>query len=294
MDVLLCRHLDAKPQKALTMGAAFGPKMSSQPPGRISAFLYGHLLQVKTAILAWWYRNDLGRLAVLFSTDKWGSHWYTQHYQRYFEPLKRKRLNVLEIGIGGYRDAAAGGGSLRMWKAYFRRSRIVGIDVYDKSRFRESRIDIRQCNQTDAEGLGRLSEEYGGFDIVVDDGSHINEHVIKTFNILFPLLRPNGIYAIEDLQTAYWPGWGGGIDNPHSSMAFIKSLVDGLNHAEYPIEDYVPTWFEQNIVELAFFHNLVLIRKGSNNETTNMPVLRKREMRRTRRSPQEGTSQGGS
>ena len=37
-----------------------------------------------------------------FNSDKWNSHWYTQHYQRYFQPFKNRRLNLLEIGVGGY------------------------------------------------------------------------------------------------------------------------------------------------------------------------------------------------
>ncbi len=43
---------------------------------------YRRLARIKKTILVWWYRNDLNRLALLFGTDKWGSHWYTQHYQR--------------------------------------------------------------------------------------------------------------------------------------------------------------------------------------------------------------------
>jgi len=165
-----------------------------------------------------------------------------------------------------------------MWKAYFRRSRIVGIDLYDKSHLSESRIDIRQCDQTNAEALLRLVEEYGGFDIVIDDGSHLNDDVVNTFKILFPTLRPNGIYAVEDTQTAYWRTWGGGIENPHSSISFFKRLVDGLNHSEYPIANYTPNYFDRHIVEIAFFHNLVLIRKGQNDEITNMPSLIRREL----------------
>jgi demethylmacrocin O-methyltransferase len=244
----------------------------------LSPSVYHQLVRVKKAILGWWYRNDLNRLALVFGTDKWGCHWYTQHYRRYFEPLKKKRLNVLEIGVGGYENPDKGGGSLRMWKAYFRRSRIVGIDIHDKTRFRERRVDVWQCDQIDCEALRRLSSEYGGFDIVIDDGSHINEHVITTFSILFPLLRQNGIYVVEDTQTAYWPTWGGGIKNPQSSMAFFKGLADGLNHAEYCVANYEPNYFDQNVVELAFFHNLIFIRKGTNDEKTNIPELIEREL----------------
>jgi hypothetical protein len=178
----------------------------------------------------------------------------------------------------GYEDAGEGAGSLRAWKAFFRKSRIVGIDIYDKTHFREDRIDIRQCDHTDAKGLIDLSNEYGGFDIVIDDGSHRCEHVIETFKVLFPHLRANGIYAIEDMQTSYWPTWGGGMENPNSSMAFFKGLVDGLNHVEFPVGGYTPGYFDKNIVEIVFFHNLVIIRKGVNDEKTNATDLIRREM----------------
>jgi demethylmacrocin O-methyltransferase len=234
---------------------------------------YRRLASVAKGLLGWWHRDDLSYLALLFGTDKWGSHWYTQHYQRYFDPLRNKRLNVLEIGVGGYELPNAGAGSLRMWKAYFRKSCIVGIDIFDKRHLSEPRIDIRQCDQIDSEALRRLSSEYGGFDIVIDDGSHLNEHVINTFQILFPLLRQNGIYVVEDMQTAYWPTWGGGLNNPRSSMEFFKDLADGLNHVEYPVRNYEPDYFDRNVVEIAFFHNLIFIRKGNNDEKPNLPEV---------------------
>jgi hypothetical protein len=247
---------------------------------------YREVVRVKTMVFSsaivrfvagWYLRDDLNRLARFYGTDKWGAHWYTQHYQRYFAPLRKKALKVLEIGIGGYTNSGAGGASLRMWKAYFRKSQIVGIDLYDKTRFSESRIDIRQCDQADSDALVKLSNEFGGFDIIIDDGSHLNDDVIKTFKTLFPQLRQDGIYIVEDTQTAYWPSWGGGLDSPRTSMAFFKNLLDGLNHVEYPLTDYQPTYFDRHIVEVAFFHNLVVIRKGINDELPNMPELVQRE-----------------
>jgi hypothetical protein len=220
---------------------------------------------------SWMHRNNLTELALLYGTDKWGTHWYTPHYERYFREIRFRRLNILEIGVGGYDDPDICGGSLRMWKSYFRNSRIVGIDLYDKSHFSEHRIDIRQCDQTDKNGLIGLSAEYGGFDIIIDDGSHLNEHVIQTFEILFPLLRAGGIYAVEDTQTAYWTSFGGGIDHPRSSMTYFKNLVDGLNYMEFPISNYTPSFYDGNIVEIAFVHNLIFIRKGRNDEKTNCP-----------------------
>ncbi len=236
------------------------------------------------------YRKNLNLLAGYYGTDKWGQHWYTQHYQRYFAPLRTARINLLEIGVGGYENTQSGACSLRIWKRYFPNARIVGIDLFDKTKLSEPRIDIRVCDQTDAAKLKRLSDEYGGFDIIIDDGSHINEHVIKTFHTLFPLLRQNGIYAIEDTQTSYWPGYGGGVERSGTLMAFFKSLTDGLNHVEYPVAGYTPSYFDQNIVEMAFFHNLIIIRKGSYSEKASAPELLREEIERMQAVESEATS----
>jgi demethylmacrocin O-methyltransferase len=161
-----------------------------------------------------------------------------------------------------------------MWKRFFPNSHIVGIDLHDKSHLSEPRIDVIQCDQTDAAKLTEISQRYGGFDIIIDDGSHLNEHVILTFHILFPLLKNVGYYVIEDLQTAYWPSWGA--TKGKSSMDFLKSLLDGLNHVDNPFLEQ-PSYFDQHITEIAFFHNLCLIRKAGNDEPSNVPQLVEKE-----------------
>ncbi len=232
-------------------------------------------LKYLPAKLLW--SRDLPRLARWFGTDKEGGHHYTQHYQRHFAPLRRKPLNLLEIGIGGDSSPQRGGQSLRMWKAYFPQARIFGVDIYDKSCHEEPRIKTFRGDQVDAKFLRGLVRQIGTPDIIIDDGSHRNEHVIATFHILFPLLGPNGIYVIEDLQTSYWTqdvgdGWDGSTDlaAPHTSMNFLKSLVDGLNYEEFVADDYTPTYFDRHIVAVHFYHNLVFIYKGLNNEGSNL------------------------
>ena len=106
-------------------------------------------------------------------------------------------------------------------------------------------------------------------DIVVDDGSHQNAHVIATFRFLFPLLSENGYYVIEDTQTSYWPdGDVTDRNNPKTSMGFFKSLVDGLNWEEF-YGDYEPTPFDLQIKSIAFYHNLIVVQKGDNREGSN-------------------------
>ena len=220
-----------------------------------------------------WGRN-LPALAAYFGSDKWGIHWYARHYQAHFARLRRKRLRVLEIGVGGFADPRKGGASLRMWKAYFPNARIIGLDIADKRLHDEDRIKTVIGSQDDEALLQRLSRTEGPFDIVIDDGSHQNAQVIRSFLILFPLLAENGIYAVEDTQTAYWPDFGGAPPQDAAaptSMNYLKALADALNYREFPpAEGWEPHPFGPHVVAVHFYHNLVFVQKGTNDEPSNI------------------------
>lgn len=204
-------------------------------------------------------------------------HKYAPHYDLHFTPFRHRDINILEIGVGGFQDVKAGGQLLRMWKEYFTspKSQIVSLDYFDKSALQEDRIKIYHGSQDDPALLQRMHEECGGFDIIVDDGSHCCEHVIFSFNTLFPLLRSGGIYAIEDLQTSYWKSFGRSsteLSTPQTSMGFLKSLADGLNHVEYLQPGYETTYFDKHVVSMHFYHNLAFVYKGDNDEKSNILV----------------------
>lgn len=181
-------------------------------------------------------------------------------------------LTLLEIGVGGYHELDKGGASLRMWKAYFPQARIAGLDLFDKRRLEEERIRIFHGSQDDPSVIAAIASELGPLDIVIDDGSHHNVHVRATFELLFPHLREGGIYVVEDLQTSYWPKFGGSSDLAASttSMAFFKSLADGLNHAERLAPGYEPTFLDLNVRSLHFYHNMVFVYRGRNDEGSNL------------------------
>jgi demethylmacrocin O-methyltransferase len=222
---------------------------------------------------------DLTELAQEFGTDKWGTHRYTPHYQRHLEHLRDEPFTLLEIGIGGYRRKGQGGASLRMWKHFFRRAQILGLDIQDKSFVDAPRIRTYKGSQTDADLLRKIVADAGGLQVVIDDGSHRPEHIRETFKVLFPLLHDGGVYAIEDTQTSYWPEWGGSEDrhDPTTTMALVKDLLDGLNFEEYVDESYEPTYTDLHVKSVHCYHNLVVIEKGDNREGTNRrQVLRAR------------------
>jgi demethylmacrocin O-methyltransferase len=154
-----------------------------------------------------------------------------------------------------------------MWRTYFPRARVYGIDIYDKSAHDERRIKTFRGSQVDFAFLNRVLEEIGAVHIIIDDGSHLNEHVIKTFEYLFPRLATPGIYAIEDTQTAYWKKFGGTstcLNQADTSMGFLKRLVDGINFRYFAVEGYQPNYYDEHIVSMHFYRNLVLVEKGEN------------------------------
>jgi hypothetical protein len=160
-------------------------------------------------------QNELDQLALRHGSDKFGSHYYTAHYNACFAPFRGLPVHLLEIGVGGYDDPNAGGASLRMWKDYFSAGIIYGLDWHDKHGVAEDRVRIYQGSQADPVAMARILADTPdqAFDIIIDDGSHRSEHVIATFLMMFQYVKPGGWYVVEDIQTSYWSDHGGNSDD---------------------------------------------------------------------------------
>ena len=113
---------------------------SSKSKARLRELLNTRFRRTQYLISRVFFGRNLDVLAVVNDTDKNTGHNYTQHYQRLLAPYRRKPVRLLEIGIGGYSNPLYGGGSLRMWRTYFPRGRIFGIDIHDKRPHDEARI----------------------------------------------------------------------------------------------------------------------------------------------------------
>jgi hypothetical protein len=209
-------------------------------------------------LLALPIRRDLRRLGLLFRTDKAWHHDYMRHYQRHLAPLRRDPIVLLEIGVGGYK-IAGGGASLGVWQSYFPRGRIHGLDVQEKH-VPGPRITAHQGSQADKDNLRALAERIGPLDVVIDDGSHVGHHIITSFTVLFPYLKPGGWYIIEDMETAYVPFFGGGPPGkPNTSVQLTKDLVDSVNRS--CIQDGATTW---DVDELHIYEQIAFLRKATN------------------------------
>jgi hypothetical protein len=79
------------------------------------------------------------------------------------------------------------------------------------TRYAEDQVHVRIGSQTDTAFLADLVAEFGAPDIVIDDGGHQQNHIGITLDFLHPKVAKNGVYVVEDLQTAYNAHYGGGL-----------------------------------------------------------------------------------
>lgn len=136
---------------------------------------------------------------------------YFDAYAALFRPMVGKSVRMVELGIFE-------GGSALLLAEMFPTARIAAFDLRPESlavlrhvqRMGYSdRIQLfYKTSQSDAHALhagiaGFLGE--GPIDIVIDDASHHYNHTRNSFEIVFPLLRPGGLYVIEDWAWAHWP-----------------------------------------------------------------------------------------
>jgi len=210
--------------------------------------------------------NSLDEIAKLTGGDKKYGHDYIPIYENHFKHLRNKKLKLLEIGVGGYEDKHSGGESLRMWAHFFKKSSIYGLDINEKDLNVPHNVTILKGDQSNSNEIERIARTKGMFDIIIDDGSHKPKDVIKTFEVLFKHLNEKGIYVIEDTQTSYWPDFGGTLkDTDSRATKYFKDKTDGLNHSEYLIKNYEPSNFDKFITSIHFYHNIIFVKKGRNN-----------------------------
>jgi len=209
--------------------------------------------------------RDLKSISSIYKTDKL-EHGYIEIYESYFSKIRHDKLKILEIGI-------ADGKSLLTWSDYFENSQIIGIDIHNinivEKKLDRKNIEIHQGSQSDKNFINEIIKKYSDFDIIIDDGSHISKDVKASFDLLFPALKNNGLYIVEDMQTSYNHFFGGNpfdLKYSNSQMNFFKNLTDSLNYQEIANPFYSKKEYDSKIINISFYHNMVVVRKGENNK----------------------------
>jgi SAM-dependent methyltransferase len=133
-----------------------------------------------------------------YNTDKGPYfHDYGRQYEHMFENYRDKQIKYLEIGVYN------GGSLLAMNETFHNNKLIVGVDINPECKKYEDpskNIFVEIGDGTDYNFIKMINKKYGPFDIILDDGSHNNKDVIKTFERFFPLLNDNSLYIVEDTE----------------------------------------------------------------------------------------------
>jgi hypothetical protein len=162
--------------------------------------------------------------------------WMYEQYDRYLSDLSKHPIVLMELGVYT-------GESLKVFASFFSNGRVIGVDCEDH------RVDLSAYSnatlafgdQRDGAWLAALAmrEAPDGLDIVIDDASHRGAWSFTSYCALFPLLKPGGLYIIEDWGTGYIEDWPDGArfvapavcdkritSHDFGMVGFIKSLVD--------------------------------------------------------------------
>ena len=133
------------------------------------------------------------------------NHNYANDYSKYLIPfIEKDNLNIAEVGI-------LTGVGLSIWCDLFSTANIYGLDVdlknfrdnekklYSYGAFSKNKPKIFWFDQFEDnnEYIFKISNNKK-FSIVVDDGCHFDEAIIKTLDSFIPHLEQNFVYFIED------------------------------------------------------------------------------------------------
>ena len=126
---------------------------------------------------------------------------YFRNYAQFIGPVQQDPLSLLELGV-------AEGESLKHWESWLPNASITGLDITPcPADFVSDRVRTYVGEQQDTALLDRIAAERApdGFDVIVDDASHIGQLTRISFWHLFRHhLKPGGLYIIEDWGTGYW------------------------------------------------------------------------------------------
>jgi hypothetical protein len=208
-------------------------------------------------------QKKLSKTFYYLGSDKYYNYKELYDILQYLLPKKRVK-KILEIGIGGHNIPFGGGQSLRALNFFYSNANIFGLDIIDKSFLDSGRIKTIVGDQSNETFLNKIGNEYGPFDLIIDDGSHFVSHQKKSFINLFNYLNFNGVYICEDCSTSYLVSGEGDpyLTEEKNMFTYFSKLVHSTN-IEFLIKEKFDSLNNfKTISKILFFKGSVLIHKN--------------------------------
>jgi len=162
--------------------------------------------------------------------------------------------NILELGMFE-------GGSMVYYDKLYSPERLLGIDIRETpiaalERYKRGRAHIKtfyDLSQDSPRARGVVQSNFpGGIDLVVDDASHLYPQTKASFEMFFPLVKPGGLYVIEDWAWSHRQQYQAP-DSTWNAQPALTNLIFNL---------VVMTAMSRVIKSFTIYENLVCITKG--------------------------------
>jgi cephalosporin hydroxylase len=169
---------------------------------------------------------------------------YYLRYDQFFHNNHFTPKAILEIGVHQ-------GESTKIFARVYPDAKIVAFDLkrYDHLDFSDfPNITYLAGDQTDKRRLEEvIKDEFpAGFDLVIEDASHIGAYSHATFHTVFPHLKPGGIYIVEDWGTGYFDDFPDG----GRFQEYPLNFHDGNVPKRLPSHDFGMVGFVKSLVDL--------------------------------------------
>jgi hypothetical protein len=199
-------------------------------------------------------------------TDKSNYSWF---YPYALEPYRGKPLKILEIGVKQ-------GNSIQMFSEYFQcdgnqKAQIYGLDIgkewLKNKKLNKDNITIFTGNQSKIETLYELYNKTGKLDIIIDDGSHLVNDILTSFEFFKD--KFNYMYVIEDTTLTLYGKHYEIINKDNAN--YLSQLEDDNNCGLLQNRDFYESYWSSlvramdehptsNPYSITFYHNLICIK----------------------------------
>lgn len=182
---------------------------------------------------------------------------YFDIYHQHLQKFRGRPAVIVEFGVQF-------GGSAQMWREYFGPdAKIYGVDIDPKCKaWQEPGFKVFIGDQADRQFLRKIAAKVGPIDVVIEDGGHHPHQQIATFEEIYPLVKPGGVFLIEDLHTSYRSSYSGGRGVPGTFMEYAKHLTDQLNAYHSREDGFVVDEFTRTTRSMHYYDSVIVFEKG--------------------------------
>ena len=171
-------------------------------------FLYKIKKKINIDLEDGFENQSLEDIFVHYGTDKANflkeknskGHGYTKYYEKYFSKIRKKDINLLEIG-------SYSGASAASFVKYFPNANVFCLDInISNFKFFSKKISVFGIDISNNRMVSNfykrinISDKDNFFDIIIDDGSHKLSDILFSLNNFYKNLKKGGLYIIEDFK----------------------------------------------------------------------------------------------